>query len=178
MTDDERVLASFLEAEEPLRETWRIAGVTLGAAATPPPTNREVPVGLTDRRLVWYDEDRDEAFGAVALSAVSATERDAHDHRSAPRIVRGAGAALALGVLTSVALFVFELGALRAAAAPALLGVIAFLVALAYARWYELEATVRTYPFLRIDDGERDVTLWGPSAELDAIAAALGESAD
>lgn len=169
---DERVLASFLDGEEELRATWRVDAVHRGWATSPPQFGDDVRLGLTDRRLLWDDEELD----SVALAAVEDVERDVHVHRSAPRIVRIGSAAMLLGLVTTVGVVGLGLADLTTGLLPIVVGVLAFLGAVGYARFSGQSTVDRVQPRLRIDDGGEQVTVWGEEDALDAVRDAVAES--
>lgn len=172
MSDDEQVLASFCDGDERLRETWTVTAVERGRPRKPPQAGGDLTLGLTDRRLLWFDEE----LGSVALAALEGVEPGVTRHRSAPRIVRLGSVAMMLGLLTTVTATVLSLASLPTALLPVIAGVFAFAGALVYARATGQSGSERSQHRLRIDDGGEPVTVWADEATSEAIATALDGS--
>lgn len=169
MSDDERVLASFCDGDEELGETWQVTAVERGRPRSPPQTGGDETLGLTDRRLLWFDEELD----SVALAAVESVDSGVTRHRSAPRIVRIGSGAMVVGLLTTVGATFLSLTTLPVALLPVVVGVVAFAGSLLYARASGQSGTERVQHRLRIDDGGEPVTVWTDEATAAAIASAV-----
>lgn len=175
MRDDEQVLASFCDGDEAIRETWTVMAVERGRPGAPPQVGGDLTLGLTDRRLLWFDEE----LGSVALAAVEDVDAGVTRHRSAPRIVRLGSAAMMVGLLATVTATVLSLASLPAAVLPVILGVLAFAGTMVYARVTGQSGSEHSQHRLRIDDGGEPVTVWAEEATTAAVAVALdGERGD
>lgn len=175
MSDGDGVLGSFCDAEETLRGTWSVRAVERGWPSGPPGIGPDYRIGVTDRRVLWYDgEDLD----SVALAAVEDWERDVHRHRSAPRIVRIGSGLMLTGLLATLAVAVLASVPLTVALAPVIGGSAAFAATLAYGRFAGATGTERVDHRLRIDEGGEPVTVRGDEAILDEIEAALRAARD
>lgn len=151
-----RALHSFLDEDEEWVESWAVAAVGRGlTAATPRPSGEET-VGLTDRRLLWLDENLE----SVALADVTSVDADAVDHARAPPLVRAGGAALVFGALGSAALLFALSFPLATGLVPFGVGVVAFVATLWVARARaEASDRVRRHR-LRIEADGEVLTVW------------------
>lgn len=169
MTDDDRTLGSVVGDDEQLRETWTVAAVQRGWPRSPPQFGGTQRLGLTDRRLLWFDADLD----SVPLATIESVETDAVRHRSAPRIVRIGSGLMVAGLLATVVATVLSLAALTVTLLPVVLGVAAFVATLVYARASAQSGEERVQHRLRVDDGGERVSVWADEDVVSAIEDAV-----
>lgn len=168
---DEQILQSFLSDDESLLWTEHVEAVQDGFTTTPPQMGDDVTVGVTEQRLLWFDDE----LAAVDRSAIDSVERDTVGHRSAPTIVRIGSLAMLAGLVAAVVSTAFAGQPLTVAAGLAIGGIAVFAATIALARIrgdasgdFEKHRLTVTH-----DDGL--VLLWGSENGLSSLAAALDD---
>jgi len=167
----EQILRSFLTDDESLHATATVDGVQRGFSATPPRANGTVTVGVTEDRLLWFDDELDE----LDRTGIESVEGDVVDHQSAPTIVRIGSFVMIAGVVAALFSYVFGGQSLPAALGLAVGGVLAFVATVAVARVREDAGSEFVKHRLTVEGSEETVQLWGDRDELTTLKAVLVE---
>jgi|GEM_PF-3528208 len=168
---DERVLQSFLDDDESLVSTATIDDAQHGFGSTPPQHDGGVSVGVSDRRLLWYDNE----LGTVALSAVESVDIDSIAHQSSPTVVRIGSFVMIAGLVAALVGSLFAGQSLQTALALGGGGVLAFVATIVVARLRHETGTGFEKHRLTVDAGEDLLQLWGNEETLESLAGALDE---
>lgn len=169
-----KALESFCGDDETWVDSWTVSRVGRGLSGAMPGVTGTETVGLTDRRLLWLDENLE----SVALGDVESVSTDALEHGNAPGSVRVGAAALVFGAIGSVAaLFALSLP-LATALAPLAVGLLLFVGSVGVARARAETGAEVVQHRLRIETPESVVTVWGDEADVEALAAAVDPSSD
>jgi len=168
---DERVLQSFLDGDESLVSTATIEAAQRGFSAAPPQLGDDLVAGVTEHRLLWFDDE----LATVELSAIQSVDVDSVSHRSAPTIVRIGSFAMIAGLVAALVGSLFAGQPLRISLALAAGGVLAFAATIAIARLREDTASGFEKHRLTVDAGDELIQLWGSEEPLGALATALDE---
>lgn len=171
MDRSEKALASFCEDGETWVDSWTVSAVGRGWDAAMPGFSTQT-VGLTDRRLLWLDENLE----TVELADVESVSTDEVDHSNAPGVVRAGAFALVLGAMASAALAFLLSTPLSTAVLPLAAGALLFVGSIGVARAREETGARLVQHRLQIDAGEDVVTVWGDEGDVAALADALEES--
>ena len=131
-------------------------------------------IGLTDRRLLWLDENLE----TVERAAVETVSTDQVEHRNAPRMVRAGGAALVLGALASAVMLFVLSSPLSTASLPLTGGVVLFLTSIGFARARDESGAQLMQHRLQIETPESVVTVWGDQEDVAPLADALDAERD
>lgn len=163
-----KALESFCEGDEAWEGSWKVSAVGRGWDAAMPGFSSET-VGLTDRRLLWLDENLE----TVELTDVEAVSTDTVEHGNAPGVVRAGALALVLGAIGSAVLFLLFSAGLRTAILPLTGGTLLFVGSIGVARAREETGARLMQHRLQIETAESVVTVWGDQEDVQALADAL-----
>lgn len=168
---DEQILKSFLDDDESLRSTATVDAVQRGFTTTPPQLEDSVTVGVTDRRLLWFDEELD----TIERSAIESVERDSVSHRSAPTVVRVGSFAMIAGIVAGLVG-----GLVGGLSLPVSLGLVAggiavFAATLALARVRGDTASGFEKHRLTVETDDQLIQLWGTDDALATVESELTE---
>ena len=169
-----KALESFCEDDETWVDSWTVSAVGRGWSAAMPGLAATETVGLTDERLLWFDDDLE----AVDRADIEAVSTAVVDHQDATPLVRGGAAALVLGALGSIALLFVLSVPLTTGLVPLAAGLLAFVGSVGFARARKRAGEQLMQHRLRIEAGDSAVTVWGDDEVVESLAAALDRSTD
>ena len=124
MDRSEKALASLLADDEQLCETWSVDTINKGFSMSPPGMGPNETLGLTDRRLVWLDEELE----TIDLDDIRAIEATSVDRSSAPVVVVLGSIAIVLGIIATPLLWLFASLPIEQTLAPLALGIVLYLL--------------------------------------------------
>jgi len=175
MSDDERVLRSFVGEDEELRGIWTVTKIERSAGPIPP-TGGERSIAVTDERVLWFARELDE----VRIADVADLEREHVERQMLPRMVLGGGVLFGLGVVGSIGALIAGVGDLLLVGLPALTGLGLFMATRIIASVTGREGETLAGHRLRFSIDEEQVSIWGDDeARMAAIEEAItGEPDD
>jgi hypothetical protein len=156
MSDDERVLRSFVADDEEWLECWSLTAVKRSVGQLPPKSGTET-VALTDERVLWFDDELEDVW----LAAVEETDREYVERQSAPPMVLGGGLLFVLGVFITLGAFFASAGDAFVIAMPAMTGLAAFLATWVVANVTDREGETWAGHRVRLWLAEGPVSIWG-----------------
>lgn len=171
----EQALASFTDDGEEFRRSWTVDTINRGLSLSPPGFGDDQTLGLTDRRLLWLDENLEE----VDLDGVMAVERKTISKTSAPLWVRIGAVVLTLGIIATPALwFLTSLSTLEVLT-PLLVGVFVYTLTTILARisGQTVEEEIR-HQYLQLQTERSVVQIYADKDVLDAVADAIETTPD
>ncbi|WP_135662059.1 hypothetical protein [Halorhabdus rudnickae] len=124
MDRTERALASFLDGDEELVETWTVDTINRGFELSPPGMGDSETLGLTDRRLLWLDDELE----TVDLEVIRHVDHESVRPHSTPLLLTVGALALVLGALATPALWLLASLSTVETLAPLAVGVGLFVV--------------------------------------------------
>ncbi|MFB6202035.1 MAG: hypothetical protein ABEI98_08490 [Halorhabdus sp.] len=122
MDRSRKALASLLAADEELLESWTVDTINEGFELSPPGMGPDETLGLTERRLIWLDEDLE----SVDLDDVLVVSGESVSESASPVLATGGILALVLGIVATPALWVLTSLPIAQTIAPLVGGVILF----------------------------------------------------
>ena len=170
MSDDERVLRSFVAEDEEWLGSWSITQIKRSKGHLPPSPAGAETVAVTEDRLLWFQNELDD----VTLADVENVESEYIEQQAAPPMVMGGGLLFVLGVFASIGAFVAGVGDTLVVSMPALTGLAIFLGARVVASVTGQEGDTREGHRMRLwTDGE-PVTIWAHDEDVvDELEAAI-----
>ena len=170
MSDDERVLRSFVGEDEAWQGHWTVTAVKRSAGQLPPGAAGEETVAVTDDRLLWFQNELE----TVAIDRIENVELEYVEQQAAPPIVLGGGLLFVVGVFASIGAFFANAGGPMIVALPALTGLMVFLATRIVADHTGREGEVRAGHRLRLWVDGDPVSVWGQEeATIEEVAAAI-----
>jgi len=130
MDRTERALASFLDDEEALVETWTVDTINRGFELSPPGMGPTETLGLTDRRLLWLDDDLE----TVEFADVKAIKTETMQSGTGSAMLRLGVLGLVVSVLATSLLWLFASLSTPLTIAPLGLGLLTFALSAITAR--------------------------------------------
>lgn len=171
---DEQLLQSFLADDESLLCTAALNAVQDGLTTAPPQLGGDVAVGVTEHRLLWFDDELE----TVERSAIESVERDTVSHQSAPTIARIGSFLMIAGIVGGVVSVVFTAQPLIVSAGLAVGGILAFAATIAVARARGDTGGGIEKHCLTVERDGGPVLLWGREDALSSLATALADQPD
>lgn len=168
---DEQVLQSFLHDDESLASIVTIQAAQRGFTTTPPQLAEEATVGVTEQRLLWFDE----GLETIDLSAINSVEVGSVEHQSAPTIVRVGSVVLLAGIVAGIVGWLFAGLSPTVGIGLATAGVVAFVASIGTARARGDTGGGFEKHRLSIQHDDGVALLWGSETELTTIESALDE---
>lgn len=169
----EQILRSFLSDEESLLSTATAEAVQTGFTTTPPQLGDDVAVGVSDRRLLWFDDELE----TIDRSSIESVERDAVSHQSAPAIARIGSFLMIGGIVAGLVSAVFTDQPLLVSVGLAVAGILAFAATVGVARVRGDTGGGIEKHRLTIEHDGGLVLVWSTESALAELAAALDERA-
>lgn len=174
---DEQILRSFLADDESLLAVAGVRAAQRGFSTTPPQLADDAIVGVTERRLLWYEGELE----TVDRADINGVEPDSVSHQSAPTVVRVGSFAMIAGIVAGVAATVFAGQSLAVALGLAAGGIAIFAATIGLARIRG--DTVEDgggfeHHRLNVKTTTQLVQLWGDENALSSIETALEAEAD
>lgn len=149
MNRTERALASFLDGDdEELVETWTVDTINRGFELSPPGMGPTETLGLTDRRLLWLDDELE----SVEFADIKAVKTETTQSGAGSAIVRLGVLGLVIGVLATVVLWLFTSLSTPLTVAPLGVGLFTLVLSAITARRHddgEAEAATQHYLVIR-----------------------------
>lgn len=169
-----KALESFCEDDEAWVDSWTVSAVGRGWGAAIPGSSADETIGLTDRRLLWLDENLE----SVVLDDVESVTTDVLEHSSAPGSVRLGAVALVLGAFGSAVSLVVLSFPLATALLPLVVGLIVLVGSIGVARARAETGAKNVYHQLLIELDDSFVTVWGDRESVEMLADALDPAAE
>lgn len=168
----EQILTSFLAADERLVSTATADGVVRGFTTTPPQFGDGVTVGVTDHRLIWFDDE----LGELDSGQIDEVDIETVAHRTAPLVVRLGSFAMLAGLVAGVVAGTLTGQPLTVSLGLAGGGIAAFALSLAVARYSGDRGGGFERHRLTVQTADDHVEIWGDPDDLASIEAALASS--
>lgn len=169
MSDDERVLRSFVPAEEQWQDSRTVTSVAHSKGQLPPQGGQQT-VAVTDERLLWFTDELEE----VTLADVDEIDHEYVERQTAPPMVLGGGLLFVLGIFASIGAFLANVGDTFVVAMPAMTGLAAFVVARVVASVTGREGETLAGHRLRLWTDDGPISLWGDDEDtMAAIESAI-----
>ncbi|WP_136686735.1 hypothetical protein [Halorhabdus amylolytica] len=165
MDRTERALASFLGDDEELVETWTVDTIIRGFELSPPGMGPTETLGLTDRRLLWLDEDLE----TVEFEDVEAIKTETMQSGTGSAILRLGVLSLAIGILATIALWLFMSFSPLLTAAPFGVGVVTFALSVVTARLRDDDEAGETYHYLAVQTSRTTLQVYATEATVETI---------
>ena len=162
MSDDERVLRSFVAADEEWLGSWSVTQVKRSKGHLPPSPAGAETVAVTDDRLLWFENELDD----VTLDDVEDVESDYVEQQAAPPMVMAGGLLFVLGVFASIGALVGGVGDTLIVSMPALTGLAIFLGARVVANATGREGDTREGHRMRLWIDGDPVTIWAHDEDV------------
>jgi len=163
MDASERALASLLGADEELQETWTVDTINKGLSFSPPGMGTDETLGLTERRLLWLDDELE----SVAFDDLRDAKIETMQSGSSSAIVRLGVVALVFGVLTTAGLWLLSPLSTVVAVAPLAIGVGTLGLAAVTARLRDEDGEETEQHYLKLRTSRTTVQVF---AEADTVA--------
>jgi len=164
MDPSERALDSLLEEGEPLVETWTVDSTTRGLEFSPPGLGGTETVGLTDRRLVWLDDELE----TVDLADVTSVGIDSVGQSTTSLLLVTGPIATVLGAIVTAVLWLFTSLPGIVTVAPLGLGVFVLLAAVVGSRLQDTENIERQY-YLDVKTTETTVQVYATESTVESM---------
>jgi hypothetical protein len=170
----EQALRSFLADDEQLLATWTVDGITRGLSLSVPTLGASETLGLTDRRLLWLDEELE----TVPLEDVHELEATSMQASGAGLLAGVGGLALALGLLITPLLWVFTDVSAQLALAPIVIGAVTFVAGLAGSRVRDDSDDRPAHHYLQIRTVKTTVQVFADESVVAAIREQIETATD
>lgn len=167
MDRTERALASVLDDDEELRETWQVDTIKRGFDLSPPGMGSGETLGLSDRRLLWLDDELE----TVALADVKAVKIETMQAGTASAVLRIGLLSLVISALATIALWLFTSFSTLLTAAPLGLGVFTFALSVVTARLRDdgEDEAGETYHYLAVQTPRTTLQVYATEGTVEAI---------
>lgn len=175
MSDDERVLRSFVVEDEELQDLYTITTAKHSKGQLPPAGGEET-VAVTDERVLWFSNELQD----VSFDVIEETDLEYVERQAAPPVVLGGGLLFVVGIFASIGAFFAGVESLLVVAMPAMTGLAAFMGTRIFADVTGREGQTRAGHRLRLWTEDGPVSLWGDDERtMKRIRAAVrGEEVD
>lgn len=172
MSDDERVLRSFVAEDEALLGLWNVTQIKRSKGHVPPSPVGEETVAVTAERVLWFQNELEE----VRIGDLEDAEAEYVEQQAAPPMVMGGGLLFVLGIFVSIGGLIAGVGDTLLLAMPALTGLAVFLGTRVLANVTDSEGETRNGHRLRLWTDDGPVSIWGhDQATMDAVKDAIGD---
>ena len=164
MDRSEQALSSLLDAEESLLETWHVDTINRGFELSPPGMGDSETIGLTDRRLIWLDDELE----SVHVSDIRSTGVESVNQAPSSALVLLGPVLGLLGAPLSAALWLFTSFSFEIVLAPLALGGLVFAVGLVISQLGDND-DAEIYHYLEIRTVDSTVQVYATAETAETI---------
>lgn len=161
MDPSETAIASLLEADESLLETWTVDTVTRGFEFSPPGLGGTETAGLTDRRLVWLGDE----FESIDLADLRSVGIDSVGQSPASMLLVVGPIATVIGAIVTFLLVLFTSQPAVISYGPLGIGAFILLTAVVGSRFQDPDDVDRQY-YLDVKTLETTVQIYATESTV------------
>lgn len=173
MDRSEQALASLLGEDESLLETWTADTINRGFELSPPGMGGSETLGLTDRRLVWLDDDLE----TVDLGDVVSVETNSVSRTPGSTLALIGPVLLVLGAIATVALWLLSSFSVGVVLAPLGIGALVFLLGLLSTRLRDPDDVDRQY-YLEVKTMETTLQVYAMESTVESMDDRLSDAVE
>lgn len=173
MDRSEQALASLLDEDESLQETWNANTINRGFEMSPPGMGGSETLGLTERRLVWLDEELE----TLELADVVSVDTNAIAQSATSLLFGIASLSIVVGAIASIVLWLFTSFSTVVTLAPVGIGVILLLVAFLRSRVRDSE-DVEYQHFLEVKAAETIVQVYATESTVESMHERISDAVE